>query len=100
MPPYVAGSCSLAGPPGMRQTIAPSTNSKPRGTRMSDNSNKGYSVGYRKLPKHSQFQKGQSGNPKGRPNGLANNSLSELFEKILSELMVCNIENNSKVCYQ
>jgi hypothetical protein len=26
-------------------------------------------VGYRKPPKHSQFKKGQSGNPKGRPKG-------------------------------
>lgn len=26
-----------------------------------------YDVGYRKPPKHSQFKRGQSGNPKGRP---------------------------------
>ena len=26
-----------------------------------------YEVGYRKPPRHTQFQKGQSGNPGGRP---------------------------------
>jgi hypothetical protein len=29
-------------------------------------------VGYKKPPKHSQFKKGQSGNPKGRPRGSRN----------------------------
>jgi hypothetical protein len=31
-----------------------------------------YSVGYGKPPKASQFKKGQSGNPKGRPKGQKN----------------------------
>ena len=32
-------------------------------------SEQSYEVGYGKPPKHSQFQPGQSGNPKGRPRG-------------------------------
>ena len=31
-----------------------------------------YAVGYGKPPKHSRFQPGQSGNPKGRPKGSLN----------------------------
>jgi hypothetical protein len=32
----------------------------------------GYEVGYGKPPRHSQFQPGQSGNPRGRRKGLRN----------------------------
>ena len=37
-------------------------------------------VGYRKPPKHTQFEKGKSGNPRGRPKGSQN--LAIILDKI------------------
>src|SRR5215472_9791695 len=37
-----------------------------------------YEVGYRKPPRHTQFRKGQSGNPGGRPGRLPAERLEEL----------------------
>ena len=45
-----------------------------------------YEVGYGQPPKHAQFKKGQTGNPKGRPKGTKNlktDLQEELEEKIV-----------------
>ena len=45
-----------------------------------------YAVGYGKLPRHTRFEKGRSGNPKGRPSGAKN--LSTLFIEALNESVI------------
>lgn len=44
--------------------------------------------GYGKPPKHTQFRKGESGNPRGRPKGRLN--LATVIEQILREKVVIN----------
>src|SRR5215212_8551973 len=46
-----------------------------------------YEVGYGRPPRHSRFQKGQSGNPKGRPKG-GRNFASELQEALDQTVLV------------
>lgn len=46
-----------------------------------------YEVGYGKPPKHSQFQPGQSGNPRGRPKG-AKSPFTLLREELQSKVMI------------
>ncbi len=45
-----------------------------------------YEVGYGKPPRHSRFQKGQSGNPRGRPSRSKN--LSTLLSEALDEPVI------------
>ena len=46
-----------------------------------------YDVGFGKPPKHTQFKKGQSGNPNGRPKG-ARNLKTDLFEELQTIVLV------------
>jgi hypothetical protein len=50
----------------------------------------GYVVGYGKPPKHTRFQKGQSGNPKGRPKGAK--SASTIVTDLLNKPMKAKID--------
>jgi Family of unknown function (DUF5681) len=53
---------------------------------MPDDDKPDYKVGYKKPPLHTRFQKGQSGNPRGRPRGSKN--LSTLLTDALNEPVV------------
>lgn len=55
---------------------------------MPDDHNKSYDVGFGKPPRPSQFRKGFSGNPNGRPKGRRN--LATVLERTLREKVIIN----------
>lgn len=60
---------------------------------MTKKEGKDYEIGYGRPPRRSQFSKGKSGNPKGRPKGTR--SLLDRFAKALDERVTIN-ENGSR----
>jgi Family of unknown function (DUF5681) len=61
---------------------------------MPDEQDQNYSVGYAKPPLHTRFQKGQSGNRKGRPVGSRNTAT--LFDKTFNERVLIKKNGRQK----
>lgn len=53
-----------------------------------------YAIGYAKPPRHTQFRKGQSGNPNGRPKGTLN--FATVLTRTLREEVVINERGRRK----
>jgi hypothetical protein len=60
---------------------------------MPDNKESKYEVGFRRPPRHTQFRKGTSGNPKGRPREAKN--LAAVLDEALRE-KVAIVENGRR----
>ena len=61
--------------------------------------NDSYEVGYKKPPKHTQFQPGQSGNRKGRPKG-SRNFKTDVLETLKAPVPVTQNGNKRSVSTQ
>jgi hypothetical protein len=59
-----------------------------------DNREDGYTIGYRKPPRHSQFRKGLSGNFRGRPKGAKN--FTTVAEEALLEPVIISQDGRRK----
>ncbi len=60
------------------------------------NKPKNYEVGYKKAPKSTQFKKGKSGNPKGRPKKKLTNIKTQLFKMLETEFVTVKQGNTTK----
>lgn len=59
----------------------------------------GYKIGFGKPPKSTQFKKGQTGNPKGRPKG-ARGLKTDLFEELSAKVSVIENGKTQKITKQ
>lgn len=60
---------------------------------------KKYDIGYRQPPKHSQFSKGASGNPRGRPRN-SKNLKTDLTEELGQKILVREGDRSVKISKQ
>jgi hypothetical protein len=78
-----------------RHAPVPSSDSPSASPRADSRTEPGeYKVGYGKPPKDTQFPKGQSGNPKGRPKGSKN--LATLIHEMLDQLIPVREDGRSR----
>src|SRR6266851_4390533 len=80
--------------PVMRQAAAALMTSRTRRRQpMPPDNERDYEVGYGRPPRHTRFEPGRSGNPRGRPGGSKN--LSSLLSEALNEPVIV-VENGRR----